>query len=142
VAAWVRLDSTANFSQVLGQAGVQRGAIFLRFDVATLKWQFFVPTVDVGATTSYYSARSTANAAVGEWTHLVGVYDACAGILKIYVNGQLNGQIAGRMWASNGVFEIGRQHFPYESFFNGAIDDVRAYAGAMPAAQVAALYAS
>ncbi|WP_433073382.1 LamG domain-containing protein [Dactylosporangium sp. CA-052675] len=140
VAAWVRLDSTAAYEEVLGQGGTARGAIFLRYDTATAKWQFFVPTVDVG-TPSYYSARSTANAAVGVWTHLVGVYDAAAGNFKIYVNGVLNGSIAGRMWASNGVFDIGRQRFGTGDFFTGAIDDVRAYQGAMPAAQVAVLYA-
>ncbi|MFB9411397.1 LamG domain-containing protein [Dactylosporangium matsuzakiense] len=141
VAAWVRLDSTTTYEEVLGQGGTARGAIFLRYDYVTKKWQFFVPTVDVG-TPSYYSARSTADAAVGVWTHLVGVYDAAAGNFKIYVNGSLNGSIAGRMWASSGVFDIGRQRFGTGDFFTGAIDDVRVYQGAMPAAQVAALYAS
>ncbi|MEN3307834.1 MAG: hypothetical protein V7603_4036 [Micromonosporaceae bacterium] len=140
VAAWVRLDSKPAFAEVLGQAGTARGAIFLRYDNATGKWQFMVPTVDAG-TPSYYSARSTGPAVVGQWTHLVGVYDASAGNFKIYVDGLLNGSIAGRMWASSGVFDIGRQRFGSGDFFTGAIDEVRVYAGAMPAAQVAVLYA-
>ncbi|MFI5914516.1 LamG-like jellyroll fold domain-containing protein [Dactylosporangium sp. NPDC051541] len=140
VAAWVRLDDKVTYNEVLGQGGTARGAIFLRYDYQTFKWQFFVPTVDVG-TPSYYSARSFADAELGAWTHLVGVYDAALGKFQIYVNGNPEGNILGRMWASSGVFDIGRQRFGTGDFFNGAIDDVRVYQGAMPADQVKVLYA-
>jgi hypothetical protein len=139
-AAWVRLDSTVTFAQVLGQAGSVGGAIYLRFDVQTGMWEFFTSTAETG-TLVWRSARSTAPAVVGKWTHLVGVYDASAGMLKLYVNGVLNGTITVKMWAANGLFDIGRKRFGTQSYFNGAIDEVRMYQGAMPATQVAALYA-
>jgi len=141
VAVWVRLDGKAAYSEVLAQGGTTRDGIMLRYDVVNDKWQFFVPGID-GTGPTYYSARSTAAAQLGVWVHLVGVYDASVGTFKIYVNGLPNGSIAGHMWASFGQFNIGRNQYGSGDFFNGAIDDVRAYAGAMPATQVAALYAS
>ena len=142
VSAWVKINRVnGRYSWVLGQAGSVREVLSLRYE-STKKWQFIVPSADVASPT-LYSVRSTADAVAGQWTHLTAVYDAAAGNFRLYVNGVVQGSaVTGRSPASNGVFDIGRQAFPTGEFIDGAIDDVRIYAGAMTPSEVARLAAA
>src|SRR5690606_38990890 len=74
-----------------------------------------------------------------------GVYDAAALELRLYVDGQLvaTTPYSNPAWRGEGALAIGRAltNGAASTFFAGDIDLVRAYQGAMPAAQVANLYA-
>jgi len=76
------------------------------------------------------------------WTHLTGVYDASAGQLRLYVGGILRATTAyTTAWPATGGLTIGRARVNGTAahFAGGAIDDVRAFAGALSPTQIAYL---
>ncbi|GHE12035.1 LamG-like jellyroll fold domain-containing protein [Streptomyces alanosinicus] len=56
------------------------------------------------STSASFTAAYGAKAQAGKWTHLVGVYDADAGQLLLYVNGRLSATKAytGTAWNAAG----------------------------------------
>ena len=82
----------------------------------------------------------------GSWFHIVGTYDYDKDVpgsnLKIYVNGELKGQVirAGELDTSTGPVYIGYEYGT--DYFNGMIDGVRIYNRALSADEVAMRYAS
>jgi hypothetical protein len=75
----------------------------------------------------------------------VGVYDAAAGQLKLYVDGALAGTFAQRCPdAATGHTVIGRAQFGGNQvdFWRGAVDQVHVYDRALSDAEVRDLYAS
>ncbi|MBM2615792.1 laminin G domain-containing protein [Actinoplanes sp. LDG1-06] len=85
---------------------------------------------------------------VGAWFDLTLVYDANAGQLRFYVNGERQG-VAEQvdLWAATGPLSVGTEWYTnrndtlsrYTSNWLGGLDDIVAYQGAMTEAQVAAL---
>jgi hypothetical protein len=141
VAAWVNIAGKDHHSQVVDQLGAVGSAFFLRYQKTYDRWEFMLPNKDGG--TTYAAVRSKEPPAVGEWQHLVGVYDAVAGTIRLYVDGALQGTVAaaGWGWPSSGVLEVGRYGSIAADYFDGAIDDVRVYAGALPGDEVERLAA-
>jgi GH35 family endo-1,4-beta-xylanase len=137
VSAWVRLADKAGYRTVLSQDGMVRGAVYLEYHPSYDRWAFIVPSTDT-ETVTWQTATSRSVPAVGAWTHLVAVYDAAAGQLRLYVNGVREGTATGvTAWPSAGPFHIGRTMSGGR--FTGALDDVQAYPTALSDAQVAAL---
>jgi hypothetical protein len=79
----------------------------------------------------------------GVWYLLTGEYDATAGTISLYVDGQLQQTVAaaGAPWPASGPFAVGRGFYNGNptDWVSGTIDDVRTYSGTLPARQVAAL---
>jgi hypothetical protein len=89
-------------------------------------------------------ALSTTAFSVNTWVHLVGVYDSSAGQIKLYVNGVLNDtQTCACAWNATGSFTIGRSKYAgfLGDWWQGRIDDVRVFKGALSAAQISYLSA-
>ena len=65
----------------------------------------------------------------GQWVHLVGVFDASTGQVRLYVNGVLQTAVAGGATGEdNGhALTIGARGTDW--FFGGDIDEVRVYQG-------------
>jgi hypothetical protein len=64
------------------------------------------------------------------WTHLIGVYDASAQQVRLYVNGVLEAQSAFTTpWSATGIFQIGRSKVAgvFGEYWPGDIDAVQAY---------------
>ncbi len=81
----------------------------------------------------------------GAWYHVVGVYDAAAQTLDIYVNGVLdNGALDGPVPASQRNsgqnVNIGKKSSADNYYWNGQIDEVRIYNRALSADEVRKLY--
>ena len=86
-------------------------------------------------------AMSAAPPTLNVWVHLVGVYDASARQLRLYVNGNLEGTASNvTVWSATGNFNIGRASGG--NYVPGFIDDVRVYAGVLPDPDISALYNS
>ncbi|WP_328509765.1 LamG domain-containing protein [Streptomyces mirabilis] len=98
------------------------------------------PGVDTSGTsfTAVYGAKAVA----GKWTHLVGVFDADAGRLLLYVNGRLSATKAftGTDWNAVGPVQFGRRLYQgaYGEYADGRLSDVRLYPTALPPADAAA----
>ncbi|MCE7003067.1 LamG domain-containing protein [Kibdelosporangium philippinense] len=79
------------------------------------------------------------------WVHLVGVYNASAKAIYLYVNG--NRKDDGTLlnpWQATGGLQIGRalEEGSYTGYWRGEVDDVRMYGGALTSDRVYALYHS
>jgi prepilin-type N-terminal cleavage/methylation domain-containing protein len=82
---------------------------------------------------------SSAAIKTGSWIHGVFTYDGVT--LRAYVNGSLIGSAAKTLDNTNTIFTIGRWDSAHANYyFDGRIDDVRAYNRALSAVEVTALY--
>ncbi|WP_239120921.1 LamG domain-containing protein [Catellatospora chokoriensis] len=140
VSAWARLDDAAGNHAVVSQRGNTESAFAL--SAIGGKWSFNVADAD-NSTAAQVSAQSVTPAQVGEWTHLVGVYDAGRRQLRLYVNGVLERTTA-LTWdvmASTGTLTVGRTryHGADIDYLLGSADEVAVYQGAMTDAQVKSL---
>ncbi|KAB1145717.1 LamG domain-containing protein [Streptomyces luteolifulvus] len=142
VAAWVRLsnDATspadlATMYTAVSQDGTSASRFLLQYDPAFKTWTFKVRSEDQS---TKVSAVATTPAALGVWTHLTGVWDGTR--IHLYVNGRLQGSADTAVsWAATQGFNIGRAKWDGAAVnrFKGAVDDVRAYARALSAAEAA-----
>jgi hypothetical protein len=144
VSAWVNTSdpSTTTVRTAITQRGSTRGAFFLAKQGN--RWVFSRPT---GASSStVVSVASTVVLTPNTWVHLVGVYDAGAGQIKLYVNGSLDASTACPCsWTSTGGLQVGRTLWPdpqTELPWQGGVDDVRVFQGILSGAQIARLTAA
>jgi alpha-L-arabinofuranosidase len=136
VAAWVNVNAvTGGYQTFVSLNGSNVSAFFLQLRGDTGLFSF---TRLGGDSTS--TSTTTASAATpptpGVWYHLVGVYDATAQTIALYVNGSLQQTLPYTGgWQGNGHTGIGRGWYgggPVD-FVNGQIDDVRFYNSALSA---------
>ncbi|MFF1815914.1 LamG domain-containing protein [Kribbella sp. NPDC058245] len=154
VSTWVRLRKTcdpgAEFSCHLtaisldgGQTSKFRLGHFTDKDTRPYgAWIFEMPEADGTVTKASVSARESD---LNKWRHLVGVYDAEAKQLWLYVDATRQG--AGTLdtpWAAAGGLQLGRglvSGTPAE-FWPGDVDDVRVYAGRLDKSRIETLFSS
>ncbi|MEU8357453.1 LamG-like jellyroll fold domain-containing protein [Nonomuraea sp. NPDC048882] len=132
VSAWVRLDRTGDGTRaILTQDGVRGSGFGLKYRIESGKWSISVPNADADGT-GFSRAESAGPAVAGEWTHLTAVRDAAAGRLRLYVNGEIDGDVPFTGgWPSSGGLQIGRSKIagaPAERWI-GLIDNVRVHNG-------------
>ncbi len=170
VAAWVRLDSEllggalpAATVTAVSQDGTVQSPFYLGARSFTetqsdgtskkvLRWCLAMSVID-GSTpsgTSWQFAKASVPLDVSvldQWVLLVGVYDAPARMVRLYVPGtgdyaatQLPAYFSG--WNATGGLTIGRSKYKSTGydFWPGQIDQVRAYTGVLSAAEAADLF--
>lgn len=143
VSAWVRLTGTAHDATVAAQAGGVNSGFQLAYSKSADRWTFGKPLDDTG-TTDVARAVSDQPPVLDAWTHLVGVYDVGAPggkkQLRLYVNGiaRSTAPMLTSSWDATGPLEIGRAkaNGAFQDHFEGDVDDVRVYAGALTDQQV------
>ncbi|WP_217197353.1 LamG domain-containing protein [Streptomyces buecherae] len=82
-------------------------------------------------------------ARLGEWAHVVGVYDLDDRTTRLYVNGKLEAtEDFTTPWAASGPLTIGAVDYPTGSgsFLKGAVDEVRLYDRAISGDEVRQLF--
>ncbi|MFD1325535.1 LamG-like jellyroll fold domain-containing protein, partial [Micromonospora sonneratiae] len=135
VAARVRLARSAQ-AVVLCQAGNRACGFTLYYSTSYQRWIFNMTNADMDKPTYLRAMASTPprDPVVDRWVHLVGVHDAAAGQLRLYVDGELAGTAANpAAWHAPGPLQVGRskvggvfgEHFP------GDVADVRIYTGVL-----------
>jgi hypothetical protein len=151
VSAWVKPDVLSGTRTVVAQQGVNTYAARLFYDPTAVKWCFGVSDAD-STTPGRVNVCSGLVPQAGVWTHLAGVYDPVTGTIRLYVNGgpengypadgvaqgSVNEVAAPAMWAATGAFRIGRSDAG--NFFDGAIDEVRAYQRVLPEFEAKLMY--
>ncbi|WP_432947858.1 LamG-like jellyroll fold domain-containing protein [Kribbella sp. CA-253562] len=144
VAAWVYQTQRGGYYTVVSQDGNAASPFYLQYYPTTDRWRMVVTSNDATSPTSYVAATDANPARVGEWIHLVGVYDAAAGKVKLYVNGALAGQANGTVWQANGPLSIGaaKAAGTRQNFFPRGIDEVRTYDRALVDSEVRDLHQS
>ncbi|MGW5188337.1 LamG-like jellyroll fold domain-containing protein [Kribbella sp. NPDC004138] len=146
VNTWVRLDpscadpddvcwqdaGTAN-QVVLEQRGTNAAALQLRYNGTLKRWQFAAAKAD-GTAAGEAVVTSSAPAVANTWTLLTGVHDQASGVLRLYVDAQLQGEVVPTVWSAAGGLWIGSTTVP----LRGAVDEVRAWSGARTPDQIKA----
>lgn len=134
VSAWARVDAADGFRTFASVDGANVSGFFLQRR-GDGRWAFTRLASDSTAAAAS-TAESTATATVGSWTQLVGVYDAAANTITLYVNGQRQSTVAYTGgWQATGSFVLGRGQFGGPGdWFAGAVDDVRVLPYAVDAA--------
>ncbi|GAA1961719.1 hypothetical protein GCM10009838_17970 [Catenulispora subtropica] len=146
VSAWVKLQAkpAGVWQTAVVQQGTNVGGYYLEYNPDVDRWSFDRSTTDV-ANAAGNGAQSQAAPTVGAWTHLVGVYDATAGTLALYVNGALQNTAAytGAM-PSTGIMAIGRGWWNGAAVnpWLGSISDVQVYQRALTTADATSLFTS
>ncbi|MFB9468322.1 LamG-like jellyroll fold domain-containing protein [Nonomuraea salmonea] len=146
VTAWTQLDYLpARDSAAVAQPGSRAAGFQLGFDKEQGRWTLGMAAADTDAA-ALVRTRSDAIPNPMEWTHVAGVYDALAGQLRVYVNGRLaSTTVTSHLstWNATGPVQLGRTKLAgaFTGYWPGAVDDVRAYDGALSAEQIAALAA-
>ncbi len=139
VSAWARLPETeSGAAQIIAtQAATQKSGFELYYSGYYRRWMFNRYNTD---TADAQGTRAMANLGKppaeqvfpgDEWHHLVGVYDATAKQLRLFVDGALVSQVAYTATPidATGPVMVGAGSYGGKpgSFFKGQIDDVRLY---------------
>ncbi|MER7793974.1 LamG domain-containing protein [Streptomyces sp. NPDC097640] len=136
VGAWVYLpDRPSRSMTVVSQDGTDGPAFALGYDDEAGSWAFRASPAE-GRSLSWTVSGGAAPRQ--SWIHLLGVYDAEAGSLRLYVNGRLVKEDIrpGRTVAGGtGGLQIGRERSGsgYAGHLRGTVADVRAYDRVVPA---------
>ncbi|MCU1677573.1 MAG: hypothetical protein JWM93_2331 [Frankiales bacterium] len=151
VAAWVNIADTAGVRTAVsaGTTGAFSGFI-LKYDTG---WRFSMPYTSNTANGSMDQIVASAGSPVGQWVHLVGVYNAATYQMTLYVNGasaatgtRTTGSGATN-WDATGGLTLGQSRYSYNNAgiaadpWTGTIDDVRLYNRALSASDVSTVYA-
>jgi len=144
VGGWLRLDqapAAPHASTAVTQEGAVNSAFFLGYrNTDGGRWEFHVSSADAvtrPADAVVLSAGGTAK--VGQWAHVVGVYDAPAKQIRLYVDGRLAGTAArtdGFHGAGEFVLGRGKWQGVLTNQWRGALDEVRAYSRVLTAAEI------
>jgi hypothetical protein len=142
-AAWVKLNSVSGYQTILSIDGTNTSAFYLQLNAGNGgKFVFNRLASDSDSAASTVAVASSAPS-TGTWYHVVGVYDASAKTIALYINGSLQQSVSYTSgWKGTGKTAIGRGLFSAakKDFVNGVIDNARIYNSALTAAQVSALY--
>jgi hypothetical protein len=141
VSAWVRLDRLGDFATAVSQDGAQASGFYLQYSAQDNAWVLAMTTSDT-ANTPVTRAVSPFPPKVGGWTHLVGVHDAVAGQLRLYVDGRRAAEAAHTTaWNATGAFVVGRGRWNGSpaDYFPGTIDQVQVWSRALTDADVRVL---
>jgi hypothetical protein len=150
VSAWVLPDKLASMTLV-SQGGTQQNALRLGIQTTTVggttqsRWLLSAAGRDTAdaASVNVVSATTLTDADLSDWTYLVGVYDAAANQTRLYVDGKPVGSVpVPTAWQAAGPLTVGAavQSGGLGDYWSGALDELKAYQGAMNDAQIAALY--
>lgn len=105
----------------------------------------FAFTVANPSSPTEFVARAATSVVVGDWVHLVGVYEAGTHQMTLFVNSEavmtVDVTIAGS--AANGALRLGRAQISGSgsSFAAGDVNDVRAFSGALGQGQINTIFA-
>jgi hypothetical protein len=133
VAAWVRLTDTGYYRVAVAQEGAHTSAFFLQYNQATNRWAMGASAADADSS-PLTRAESTTAPVVGQWTHLVGVYDEVNQKLRLYVNGVLQSSVDYKTaWQATGALSIGEGNYNSKlgSFWDGDLAEVKTYSGVL-----------
>ncbi|MFF9410137.1 LamG domain-containing protein [Streptomyces anandii] len=141
VSAWVLLNSAGSSNQtIVGQDGSFYSGFYLSYQGLSKTWTLRTSPTDASdgnISDQIVVARQPATA--GVWTHLAAVYDGPKKLIKLYVNGILQGtHTVAPSWEAGGPLQIGRVLWrgDYTDFLAGSVDEVTTWQRALTDAQI------
>ncbi|WP_314178097.1 LamG domain-containing protein [Streptomyces winkii] len=141
VSAWLNLASKQDFSTAISQDGQEISGFFLQYDNSIDRWRLAIDDRD-SSESEEDEAVSAASPVLGTWQHVVGVYDAPAEEIRLYVDGQLQDTTRhAPVFSAQGKFAVGRSKWEGEvaDRFRGGIDAVSVFPRALSSSEIATL---
>ena len=134
------LPTSGNNSNVFAVGGNgQSQDLYIENASGVINWVFKAST-----TAGNTDVRFPANITVGQWYHVAIVKNASS--LQLYINGVLLQSVAATgyttLYSNPSYVRLGTQSSGLVNFFNGKIDDVRLFRGALSSSEIASLYNS
>ncbi|MFI0479650.1 LamG domain-containing protein [Actinomadura sp. 9N215] len=138
VSAWAK-PTQRRQGELLAQLGtLQSGFVLGMNDAGHVNVEWPTADNDQGGGTWQWAADD-APLPVGEWSHVIGVYDKAAGQARLYVNGSLQATADGvtAPLETHGPLQIGRALYNggYPNQWPGSVDDVQVFGQALSDAQ-------
>lgn len=137
VSAWAK-PTQHRQGELLAQSGTSQSGFVLGMHAngaAIFEW----PTVDNrNDGTPWQWAVDDTPLPLGQWSHLIGVYDKTASQMRLYVNGELQASVNGvTPMETHGPLQIGRSLYNnfFVNYWPGSIDDVQAFTEPLSDAQ-------
>ncbi|MER5181772.1 LamG-like jellyroll fold domain-containing protein [Streptomyces sp. NPDC002896] len=144
VSAWVNLADTSTYRTFVAQGGTNRASFYLQYSKADNAFRLHAASSDVASPSAFYDATASTAPTLNTWTHLVGVFDATTGSMKLYVNGAQAGSATDTSpWTGTGPLSIGGTKTAggtTSDVVNGEVDNVQTYQRALSASEVSSLY--
>ncbi|GIG67283.1 LamG domain-containing protein [Phytomonospora endophytica] len=129
LSTWAKLDHLGGNATAISLDGAQVSAVRLEYAANPGAWCLSVRMTDAPAAPSLHTCQATP--ATKAWTHLTGTYDAVAGVIRLYVNGELTGEraVPAPTWNATGPVAVGRAlcHAEACRAFDGGLADARLY---------------
>jgi hypothetical protein len=146
VAAWVKLSAIdkINCQTVVGIDGTNVSGFFLQLNHLAGDCFAFI-RLNKDQDIAPITAKARFAPKLNTWYFLVGVYDASAGMISLYLDGKLQESVPFTSpWRADGKTSIGRGFYYKRNvdFLNGTVDDTRFYASALTAKQIQILAAN
>lgn len=133
IGAWVYPTGNSGTLAIAGQSGTSIAGFSL--ELSSNRFQFVRASNDASPPTSYYRAQGPVGPALNTWHFVAGVYDATAGSMTIYVDGNTGNSITSvpALWSATGSLLVGRSLYSGAPAnpFAGRIDDVMTFRYAM-----------
>ncbi len=138
VAAWVKLDSHANgWQTAVCQDGTEVSPFYLQYSANVNRLTFNVKAGDANGAHSV-KVKQASRPDTDRWYHVVGVYDAYKGEVRLYVDGEREErkEFTGA-WRSTGSTAIGRGYFGGSpaDHWGGDVDHVQTFDQALTDAE-------
>ncbi|MFC0436458.1 LamG-like jellyroll fold domain-containing protein [Kutzneria buriramensis] len=135
ISAWVYAKSASNYMTAVGAGGQQSASAYLQYNKVFNAWTFISPSTDVLDPSDYPAVHASSPPTLNKWTHLLAVFDATSGTMKLYIDGALVGTTTNPTpWKATSKLSIGAVtpgQTAADDFFNGSISDVRVYQQAL-----------
>jgi hypothetical protein len=144
VTAWVNYAAPSEIAAAVSQLADSTGAFQLGIGENS-QWWFMMKIQDRTGLEYAAWAEGPMIKPANRWVHLAGVHDHEAGMIRLYVDGDLAGETPFTTpVAATGPMIIGRAQFDGTpgNFWPGAIADVAAYQTALTATQIGELHAT
>ncbi|GAA3867431.1 LamG domain-containing protein [Streptomyces lacrimifluminis] len=152
VSTWVKLpkDKESRAMTAVAQSSANITGFEIYYSTSLGGWVFLRPSADASNATPVRAVQTAcpantncAAARLGQWNHVVGVYDIDASEIRLYVNGVLAATTAYTTpWLATGEVTLGgaKGASGLISPLKGAIDDVRLYDRAVSDDEVRQLF--
>ena len=140
ISTWVRLHESEDIQYLASQEGNPYGLLIYYLGGSWQKWRLQVS--GTGGSTGYGVWVDSAKLLkVDTWTHLVAMYDASAGKIRLYIDGKLSAEtdFQPSVTVTGGPFRIGGDKSGF-NLLQGAVDDMRVYQRALTLKEIKDLY--
>ncbi|MDA1359287.1 LamG domain-containing protein [Glycomyces luteolus] len=148
IASWARVDDLDGYRTVAMQSGTAQAAFEIGYNPEFGAFQMSMAQRDSTDTTwarvlALEAPEMDPDTGLGKWYHLVGQVDLGAGVIRLFVDGQMQGEvpIVDSPWRATGSLTVGSsaQRDGVVQHMVGAIDNVQTWSGVLDEDSIARL---